>query len=249
MGSNPTPTAGKRLLTRQIGRGPSLRALPVNHRGYPSAPGRTGTPRARVLPQQQQESLGWRAGRSCSAEVARGLQNREDAGSNPAGSALLSYPACLPPTFCGHATAGLRCPPQPTTHPSSHPVCRRPTHRGAGAVPGVQVERATVRTTWTPGAVSARLCLGRRQTGWESPPQHPTAGTRARPPPSRSLSAPAGGIVLSHTRVPPRLHRGFVTHQPKLSGVRTAAGLERGADRSAGPGDGPRAPRRARRVP
>ncbi len=41
-----------------------------------------------------------------------------------------------------------------------HPVCRRPTHCGAGVVPGVQVERATVRTTWTPGASSARLCLG-----------------------------------------------------------------------------------------
>jgi hypothetical protein len=36
-------------------------------------------------------------------------------------------------------------------------------------VPGVQVERATVRTTWTPGAASARLCLGRWQTGWELP--------------------------------------------------------------------------------
>lgn len=66
--------------------------------------------------------------------------------------------------------------------PRSHPVCRRPTHRGAGAVPGVQVERPTGRTTWTPGAVSARLCLGRRQTGWESPPPHPPAGTRPRSP-------------------------------------------------------------------
>jgi len=57
--------------------------------------------------------------------------------------------------------------PRPTAHPEAHPVCRRPTHRGAGVVPGVQVERATVRTTWTPGAASARLCLGRRRTGWE----------------------------------------------------------------------------------
>ncbi len=30
-----------------------------------------------------------------------------------------------------------------TSHPSSHPVRRRPTHRGAGVVHGVQVERAT----------------------------------------------------------------------------------------------------------
>lgn len=81
----------------------------------------------------------------------------------------------------------------------------------------------------------------------------PTATPNGRhplsePPPSRSLSAPAGGIVLSRTRVPPRPHRGFVTHQPEPSGVRTAARLERGADRSAGPDAGPRAPRRARRV-
>src|SRR5262245_10079409 len=33
--------------------------------------------------------------------------------------------------------------PQPNTLPSSHPVRRRPTHRGAGVVHGVQVERAT----------------------------------------------------------------------------------------------------------
>src|SRR6476646_6458190 len=56
----------------------------------------------------------------------------------------------------------------PTTLPRSHPVRRRPTHRGAGVVHGVQVERATVRTTWTPWAATARLCLGRRWTGWEA---------------------------------------------------------------------------------
>ncbi|MGW1022885.1 Lrp/AsnC family transcriptional regulator [Streptomyces sp. NPDC002577] len=39
---------------------------------------------------------------------------------------------------------------QPTTFPRSHPVRRRPTHRGGGVVHGVQMERATVRTTWTP---------------------------------------------------------------------------------------------------
>jgi hypothetical protein len=42
-------------------------------------------------------------------------------------------------------------------------------------VHGVQVERATVRTTWTPWAASARLCLGRRRTGWELP-AHATHG-------------------------------------------------------------------------
>lgn len=63
-------------------------------------------------------------------------------------------------------------------------------------MPGVQVERATVRTTWPPGAVSARLCLGRRQTGWESPTTTPHGRhPHTEPPPSRSLSAPAGGIL------------------------------------------------------
>ncbi|NMI61290.1 site-specific integrase [Streptomyces sp. RLB3-17] len=71
-----------------------------------------------------------------------------------------------------------------TTLPSSQPVCHRPTHRGAGVVHGVQVERATVRTTWTPWAASARLCLGRRQAGWEHP--------RARHcPPALANGAPA----------------------------------------------------------
>jgi hypothetical protein len=81
-----------------------------------------------------------------------------------------------------------RFPPRPTAHPSSHPVRRRPTHRGAGVVHGVQVERATVRTTWTPWAASARLCLGRWRTNESSPrtplrtrgrirrPLHPGAG-------------------------------------------------------------------------
>jgi hypothetical protein len=81
--------------------------------------------------------------------------------------------------------------PQPTTHPSSHPVRRRPTQRGAGVVHGVQVERATVRMTWTPWAASARLCLGRRWTGWELPAHattDPLSGTA--PPPSRCRPIP-----------------------------------------------------------
>ncbi len=73
----------------------------------------------------------------------------------------------------------------------SHPVCRRPTHRGAGVVQGVKVERPAGRTTLTPWAAPARLCLGRRQTGWGHP-THATLGRHSRtaPPPSRSLSAP-----------------------------------------------------------
>jgi hypothetical protein len=82
-------------------------------------------------------------------------------------------------------------PHQPTTLPSSHPVRRRPTHRGAGVVHGVQVERATVRTTWTPWAASARLCLGRRRTGWELTTLTTTdSRPRTAPPPSRCRPIP-----------------------------------------------------------
>lgn len=46
-------------------------------------------------------------------------------------------------------------------------------------VQGVKVERATVRTTLTPWAVSARLCLGRWQTGWKLPrARHQPAGVK-----------------------------------------------------------------------
>jgi hypothetical protein len=58
-------------------------------------------------------------------------------------------------------------------------------------VHGVQVERATVRTTWTPWAASARLCLGRWRTGWELPAHattDPQSGTV--PPPSRCRPIP-----------------------------------------------------------
>lgn len=128
------------------------------------------------------------------------------------------------------------CPPHPTTYPGSHPVCRRPTHRGAGVVHGVQVERATVRTTWTPWAASARLCLGRWQTGWELPAHattRPALANGARP--SRSLSAPAGGTALSVAAlcsdrlIPPGLSTcGRASAQRARAGRRQ----ERGAQRS-----------------
>lgn len=59
-------------------------------------------------------------------------------------------------------------------------------------VRGVQVERTTVRTTWTPWAASARLCLGRRWTGWEPTtltPMCPRPGTA--PPPNVNDEASA----------------------------------------------------------
>lgn len=110
---------------------------------------------------------------------------------------------------------------QPTAYPSSHPVRLRPTHRGAGVVQGVKVERAAVRTTLTPWAAPARLCLGRRWSGWEPHDARPApAGTHEPAPlPSRSLSAPAGGIVLK----PPAW---FSTHAPRAY----TAGARRNGD-------------------
>src|SRR5690348_13195181 len=88
--------------------------------------------------------------------------------------------------------------PPPTTLPSSHPVRRRPTHRGAGVVHGVQVKRATVRTTWTPWAASARLCLGRWCAGWEPPASATTDPRSATEPPHPGAGrSPAGGTVLT----------------------------------------------------
>lgn len=64
-------------------------------------------------------------------------------------------------------------------------------------VQGVKVERATVRTTLTPWAAAARLCLGRWQTGWEHP--HPRrAGTRLRGPAIPESERPRRRHVLSY---------------------------------------------------
>ncbi|WUH07092.1 recombinase family protein [Streptomyces violaceus] len=63
------------------------------------------------------------------------------------------------------------------------------------------MERATVRTTWTPGAASARLCLGRWQTGWEL---------------SAHATTPAG--------TPGRRHVEHMLTNPRLCGYRTYRG-------------------------
>lgn len=127
----------------------------------------------------------------------------------------------------------VHSPSQPTTHPSSHPVCRRPTRSGAGAGPGVQVERATVRTTWTPGPVSARLCLGRRQTGWE-PTTHATTGrqTHVEPPPSRSRSAPAGGMMSVPVSPPARALPAGARRRSARSGPEAGAKAQRSRERA-----------------
>ncbi len=65
---------------------------------------------------------------------------------------------------------------------------------------GVQVERATVRTTWTPWAASARLCLGRRRTGWELPRADYRAaqGRRERGLPDPDDDQEGSTLVIAH---------------------------------------------------
>jgi hypothetical protein len=55
-------------------------------------------------------------------------------------------------------------------------------------VQGVKVERATVRTTLTPWAATARLAPGRWQAGWELP--HPAHDERAVAGRASSISEP-----------------------------------------------------------
>lgn len=63
-----------------------------------------------------------------------------------------------------------------------------------------------------------------------------------------SLGA-VGGAGLESWARSRQPYSGCPSIEPVPSGGRPAVGLERGGDRSAGPGDGPRAPRCARRVP
>ncbi|MFB7555498.1 tyrosine-type recombinase/integrase [Streptomyces brevispora] len=64
-------------------------------------------------------------------------------------------------------------------------------------VQGVKVERATVRTTLTPWAATARLCLGRRWSAWEpttltTNPPAPANGA----PPIKDLKTESSHAVL-----------------------------------------------------
>lgn len=102
----------------------------------------------------------------------------------------------------------------------------------AWSMVGVQVERATVRTTWTPWAASARLRLGRRWTGWEPPRTPQRTRTRERRPlhPGAGRS-PAGGTVLTGAaHCGARLMATGPIHQWARVG---AACAERAGDRSA----------------
>ncbi|MDQ1036860.1 hypothetical protein QFZ75_003276 [Streptomyces sp. V3I8] len=133
-------------------------------------------------------------------------------------------------------------PPQPTTRLSFHPVRRRPTHRGAGVVQGVKVERATVRTTWTPWAATARLCLGRRWSGWKLP-AHATMCLRSAmaPPLPRCRPIPRRRRRLDRDV----LHGDQPIARPIHAWARVGVGsAERAEGRSAGAA---RAGKRARR--
>jgi hypothetical protein len=133
--------------------------------------------------------------------------------------------------------------------PCFHPVRRRPTHRGAGVVHGVQVERATVRTTWTPWTASARLRLGRRWTGWKLPAHAPTNPQSATaPPPSRCRPVPR-----RRHRLDPGPRSAVIDSWPpalstcgRASAQRARSGPEAGAQRAAEPGSAPGGAERSR---
>lgn len=65
-----------------------------------------------------------------------------------------------------------------------------------GVVHGVRVERATVRTTWTPWAAPARLCLGRRCAGQELAAHAWTTTVRVPLRPRPLPRTEADGVLL-----------------------------------------------------
>jgi hypothetical protein len=106
-------------------------------------------------------------------------------------------------------------------------------------VQGVKVERATVRTTLTPWAATARLARadGRRDRSTPHPPKT-NARSPAGPPPSRSRSAPAGGIVLTPAvrdhLMPPASPSWARAASAGPSGAETGATARPGAGRAPG---------------
>jgi hypothetical protein len=139
--------------------------------------------------------------------------------------------------------------PNPLLSQAPIPSAVDPHVCGAGVVHGVQVERATVRTTWTPWAASARLCLGRRWTGWE-PPRAPRCarGRERRPLPPGAGRSPAGGIVSDQGRRMPGAP--LVALAPSICGWASAqpgrSGPKAGAAPRAEPGSPPGGAERSR---
>jgi len=110
-------------------------------------------------------------------------------------------------------------------------------------VPGVQVERATVRTTWTPGAASARLCLGQRWSGWKLLHAHsygpavahgaPSIPVSADPPPEAVLTV--GALCSDHLMATGLTRVGRASAQPARSAPK--AGAQGGAEPGARPAE------------
>jgi hypothetical protein len=111
--------------------------------------------------------------------------------------------------------------------PSSHPVCLRPARMWSG------------RGSWRPGGARhctndldarGRVCSarpGRWQVGWEHSAHRDARAGASGEGPSRSRSAPAGGIALTRT---------VWSHlMPPANPPMRAALAERGADGSDGP--------------
>lgn len=113
-------------------------------------------------------------------------------------------------------------------------------------VQGVKVERATVRTTLTPWAATARLCLGRRWSGWEPHDAHHESmrHPRTAPLPSRSLSAPAGGMSLARGSV--STHALGPIHCGRASAAAATSGPKAGARERPEPGSAPGGAERSR---
>lgn len=92
----------------------------------------------------------------------------------------------------------LRSPcllPPPTNLPRFHPVCLRPTRSASGPAPSGPCGAPHWTNDMDARGQGCLACLGRWQTGWKRPtPATTNPRPRTGPPPSRSRSAPAGGI-------------------------------------------------------
>jgi hypothetical protein len=122
--------------------------------------------------------------------------------------------------------------------PSPIPSAVGPHFCGAGVVQGVKVERATVRTTLTPWVATARLARGDGRRDGSPPLTATNPPAPAGPCPSRSLSAPAGGIVLTSAvrfhLAPPASKLRARAASAGPSGAETGATARPGAGRAPG---------------
>ncbi len=122
--------------------------------------------------------------------------------------------------------------PEQVPDPPCHPVRRRPTHRGAGLPLLDKLERPTGRTSLASRGRSARLCLGRRWSGWPPSPKperprrrqplQPSLWVRTAAPADAGRSPPAGrarAVTVRRARAaldPVKVNSAVVSH-PRLA--------------------------------